>query len=74
MIKWIEDHKFTQVKKRGWFDVMLYQARLHPRHAHVIDYWHACELRWTKDPSTGYPSFAQWRRAADSYTFELTDR
>ncbi len=74
MIKWIEDHKFTQIKKRGWFDVLLYQARLHPRHARLIDYWHACELRWRKDPSTGYPSFAQWRRAADSYTFELTDR
>ena len=74
MIKWIEDHDFTHVKKRGWFDVLLYQTRLHARHARVIDYWHACEVRCTKDPSTAYLSFTQWQRAADSYTFELSDR
>ena len=74
MTKWIEDHDFTHVKKRGWFDVLLYQTRLHARHARVIDYWHACEVRCTKDPSTAYLSFTQWQRAADSYTFELSDR
>ena len=74
MIEWIEDHDFTHVKKRGWFDVLLYQTRLHARHARVIDYWHACEVRCTKDPSTAYLSFTQWQRAADSYTFELSDR
>jgi len=73
MIKWIEDHKFTQVKKQGWFDVLLYQARLHPRHARVIDYWRAREVRWTKDPSTGYLPLTQWQRAVDRYTFELTN-
>jgi hypothetical protein len=73
MIKWIEDHEFTQVKKRGWFDALFYQARLHPRHVRVIDCWHACEVRWTKDPCTGYLSFTQWQRAADRYTFEFTD-
>jgi len=73
MIKWIEDHDFTHVKKRGWFDVLLYQTRLHARHARVIDYWHACEERRTKGPSTGYLSFTQWQRAADSYTFEYID-
>ena len=40
MVKWIEDHEFTDAKKRGWFDVLLHQARMHPRHARVIDYWH----------------------------------
>jgi hypothetical protein len=46
---------------------------LHPRHVRVIDCWHACEVRWTKDPCTGYLSFTQWQRAADRYTFEFTD-
>ena len=73
MIKWIEDHEFSNAKKRGWFDVLLYQARLHPRHARVIDYWHDWEAEWEKHPSSEYPSFAQWKNAADSYTFELDD-
>jgi hypothetical protein len=73
MIKWIEDHEFTQARKRGWFDVVLYQARLHARHARLIDYWHACKERRSKGPSTRYISFTQWQRAADSYTFKLTD-
>jgi hypothetical protein len=73
LIKWIEDHEFSNAKKRGWFDVLLYQARLHPRHARVIDYWHDWEAETEKHSSSEYPSFAQWKKAADSYTFELDD-
>ena len=46
---------------------------MHPRHARVIDYWHDWEAEWEKHPSSEYPSFAQWKNAADSYTFELDD-
>jgi hypothetical protein len=70
LIEWIEDHEFTDAQKRGWFDVLLYQARLHPRHARVVDYWHDWEVGWGKDPSAEYPSFKQWRDFADRYTFE----
>jgi hypothetical protein len=74
IIDWIEDHEFAGAKKRGWFDVLLYQARLHPRHARVIDYWYDWEARWTNERSNRYPSLSRWQRAADSYTFELDDR
>jgi len=74
MIKWIEDHEFTDAKERGWFDVLLYQGRIHPRHARVIDYWHARAAEQEKHPSAEYPSLAEWERAADRYTFELDDR
>ena len=74
LIDWIEDHEFNRAKRRGWFDVLLHQARLHPRHARVIHYWHDWEARWTNERSNKYPSFSQWQRAADSYTFELDDR
>jgi len=57
LIDWIEDHEFAGAKKRGWFDVLVYQAHLHPRHARVIDYWHDWEARWTNER---YPSFSQW--------------
>jgi hypothetical protein len=71
MMKRIEDHEFAEVQKRGWFDVLRYQARLHARHARVIDYWHDWETGCTKDRSKGYPSFPEWQRCADGYTFEL---
>ena len=63
MIKWIEDHEFAGAMKRRWFDVLLYQARLHPRHARVIDYWHDWEAEWEKHSSSEYPPFAQWKKA-----------
>jgi hypothetical protein len=73
IIDWIEDHEFAGAKKRGWFDVLVYQTRLHPRHARVIDYWHDWEARWTNERCNRYPSFSHWQRSADSYTFELDD-
>ena len=73
MMKWIEEHEFAGAKKKRWFDVLLYQARLHPRHARVIDYWHDWEAEWEKAPSPEYPSFAQWEKATDRYTFEMDD-
>lgn len=29
LVEWIEDHKRAKPKKEGWFDALLYQARLH---------------------------------------------
>ena len=73
MMRWIEDHEFAEVQKPGWFDVLRYQVRLHARHARVIDYWHDWEAGPTKDLSKAYPSFSQWQRCADRYTFELDE-
>ena len=70
LLDWIGKHEFGQVQKQGWYEVLLYQVELHARHTRVINYWHDWESGRTKEPSTRYPSFSQWQRAADSYTFE----
>jgi hypothetical protein len=70
LVEWIENHDFPGARKKGWFDVLLYQARLHPRHMRVIDYWHHCEAIWAKRPLAPYPSFKKWRDTADRYTFD----
>ncbi len=70
MIRWIEDHEFARAKKQGWFCALIYQARLHPRYARVVDYWHHWESNRLSHPRSLYPSFEQWRAAADAYTFE----
>jgi len=48
-------------------------VELHARHTRVIDYWHHWESGRTKERSNRYPSFSQWQRSADRYTFELDD-
>ncbi len=73
LLEWIEEHEFARPKKEGWLDVLRYQARLHPRHARVIDYWHDWEAQWAKHPSPQYPSLKKWRDAADRYTFGPVD-
>jgi hypothetical protein len=70
LVEWIEAHEFTRARKRGWFDVLLYQARLHPRHIRTIDYWHDWEANRAKRPSAPYPSFKKWCEAADRYAFD----
>ena len=70
LVEWIEDHEFSMAQKEGWFEVLLYQGQLHPRHARVVDYWHDWEAGWTQQPSAKYPSFKKWRNSADRYTFE----
>jgi hypothetical protein len=74
LLDWIGEHGFGQAQKEGWYEVVLYQAELHARHARVIDYWHDLESGRTKERSNRYPSFSQWRRATDSYKFELDHR
>jgi hypothetical protein len=73
LMKWIEDHESAEAQKRGWFDVLRYQAHLHARHARVIDYWHNWEAGWTKRRAKRYPLFGEWQRRADGYTFELDE-
>lgn len=70
LVRWIEDHEFARARKLAWFDALLYQARLHPRRARVVDYWHHWEASRAKHPRSRYPSLEQWRAAADAYTFE----
>jgi len=69
-VKWIEGHEFAEAQKRGWFDVVRYEAHLRPRHARVVDYWHDWEAERTRHPSAKYPSLEQRRRSADSFTFD----
>jgi len=73
LTKWIEDHEFAEVQKRGWFGVLHYEAHLHARHARVIDYWHDWEAGWTKHRAKRYPSFGEWQRCADGYTVQLDE-
>lgn len=70
LIRWIEDREFALSKKEGWFPAVVYQARLHPRHSRVIDYWRYWKSLYSKHPRAKYPTFDKWRAVVDAYTFE----
>lgn len=69
LVRWIEEHEFARARKEGWLLVLIYQARLHPRYARVIDYWRHWQRLRSTHPQSSYPSFEQWRAAAEAYTF-----
>lgn len=69
LLRWIEEHDFARAGKEGWLPVLIYQARLHPRYARVIDYWRRWPRLRSRQPRPAYPSFEHWKAAADAYTF-----
>ena len=72
LMLWIADHYFQDAKTEGWFDAILVQARNHPRAIRTMEYADHCdEVRGSAIPEP-YPSFEDWRRAADAY-FDLDD-
>lgn len=67
LMRWIDDHFFSQAKKDGCFDMILIQARNHPLYVRIVQYskhWNKSRL---ENPTAVYPSLAQWRRAAENH-------
>jgi len=64
---WIEDHFFAEAKREGLFATILRQARNHPRYARIVQYSKRWNKAWSQNPMAVYPSFVQWRRAAENY-------
>jgi len=67
LMSWIAEHYFQDAKTEGWFDAILIQARSHPRAIRTMEYADRCDELWSSATPDPYPSFADWRRDADSY-------
>lgn len=68
LLKWGEDRFFAEARKQGWLDALVSHARAHPRSARTVDYWvFHWDAHWSDCPSGTYPSFQEWRQAADDY-------
>jgi len=67
LMAWIEDHFFSEAKKEGCFDMILMQARNHPLYARIVQYSERWNKSWPENPTAVYPSFVQWRHAAEIY-------
>jgi hypothetical protein len=66
-VRWIADHSFAKESERGWFDMVVEQARNDPHHVRTIEFWKRSSRTLPRNPAIAYPSFSEWRRAADSY-------
>ena len=67
LMSWIADHCFEDAQKGGWFDAILIQVRNHPRAIRTMEYSDHCDEMWQSQFPNPYPSFKEWRKAADSY-------
>jgi hypothetical protein len=67
LTKYIEERFFSSPKTNGWFTCVLKHARFHPRHARTLEYSRRWNKDWSRNPSPSYPSFSEWRKAADDY-------
>jgi len=68
LLEWGEKRFFSQMQKEGWFEAVVSEARAHPRSARTIDYWvFYWDEHWSSHPLEVYPSFEEWRSAADDF-------
>lgn len=67
LLLWIEDRYFSDAKNGSWFDPVRGHMENHPRHVRISEY----SRRWWKEGPekrlSSYPSFEQWREAAESF-------
>ena len=67
LTEYIEGRFFSAPKTNGWFDCVLKHARSHPRHVRTLEYGKHWNKDWCRNRVLSYPSFAEWRQAADDH-------
>jgi hypothetical protein len=71
LVEWGENRFFVEARKEGWFDALVSYARAHPRSARTVDYWvFYWDEHWLARSLGTYPSFQEWRQAADDYVVQ----
>ena len=56
-----------EAKQAGWLDSLLQRARSHPHYVRILAYGKHWAREWPRNRQRPYPSFHQWRQAADRY-------
>jgi hypothetical protein len=65
--RWRRAQCLSEANEAGWLDALLQRARSHPLHVRLVAYGNHWAKAWPRNRSQTYPSFRQWRRAADRY-------
>jgi hypothetical protein len=73
LLEWGENRFFNHIRKEGWFEAVVSEARAHPRSVRTVDYWvFYWDAHWSSQPLETYPSFDEWRSAADGFVVITT--
>lgn len=67
LLEWIHNHLFSDAKREGWLDALIFYTVREPRSQRTWAYWQQCEDQWKKKRPRAYPSFKQWLRAAEKW-------
>lgn len=67
LLKWVENHLFSEARDGGWLDGLRTAVRRHLRSERTVDYWSWCAAQWAKDPPHELPDLPAWRAAADGF-------
>jgi len=67
VMKWGKDHCLSHAREEGWLDLLLEQVRSHPWHVRMRAYAAHWSKEWSRTRALPYPSFRQWKQAAERY-------
>ena len=67
LLEWIHDRVFAKAKREGWLDALIFFSVRHPYSERTWAYWEHCEDGWKRERPARYPSFDQWRLAAENW-------
>jgi hypothetical protein len=67
LMAWVADQFFADAKTEGWIDAILIGVRRHPRAIRTMEYADRGDESRGSDVPVPYPSFDDWRNAADSH-------
>lgn len=71
LIKWGKDRSLTEAREADSLQLLLQRVRSNPLHVRLVHYGKYWAREWSGSRVRFYPSFREWRRAADRYVAEL---
>jgi hypothetical protein len=67
LLRKAQENCLSDAKQAGWLDAALKLARSHPLHVRLLLYGKRWAKAWPRNRTRAYPSFRQWRQAAEGY-------
>jgi hypothetical protein len=71
LIKWGNDHSLREASEADSLQLLLQRVRSHPLHVRLAHYGKYWAREWSGSCTRPYPSFDQWRLAADRYVVDF---
>lgn len=70
LIKWGKDHCLGEAREADWKELLLKRAQSHPLPVRLVWYGKHWAREQSRSAARSYPSFREWRRAADRYVID----